>query len=352
MLLSQRFRRLWGFSGAFCVFVLSLLAQIAAANEPAGMASVEFEVARKWTNAWDVSMDATLVSLHGGSVALKTESGTFVVPLATLSDDDVAYVESALAKIGRDSFFPGQATPDGTEKSRQQSGDWRRVLESWAEIVVEGGVIESEAAWNRIRNISDLAALDALLKMVDEAKDAAVAVACVEAIASLKSKEAIRELVRLSIEDERYPVANTAAWMIKSTGTSDAMLDEFERLLKANPERAMMTVFVADVADPRRIPLSSCSTRHSGFTKSLIALLTVKQSKPAWIGKFKVQWGRVGTTGVHLHRRASTVPTRVFFEVAHPTALQLLKQYTNEDYGYNKRDWYRWERETVEKSVE
>ena len=327
----------------------------ALAEQPIGAVTIEFEPVRQWQNVWGVTLKARPLGLYGATVALDTEEGPTEVPLATLCDEDVSYLQEALKRIGKETLFLGAVAPNGTDKLRQSASEWKRDIAGWAKVVQQDNGMVSSAVWNHIRNVRDPVAVEILLNRLAAEKHGSLAIAYVEAIASIKSDEASRELVRLSIEDNRFSVANAAAWAIRTTSTRNVIFDEYASLLKMKKfqDRAIMSVFTSDVANPRRRAGSSNYERHSGFTKSLISLLTTTNSKPAWIGQWHLQGQFHGYSnsswGFHRQLTIRSKSIRIFFEVPYPSALQLLKQYTGEDYGYNKRDWYRWQNDTAEK---
>ena len=328
--------------------LMALRGLIYAGDGIAGGISLEFEPIRQWENVFGKSISADMVYFQGAAVALKTDEGIFYVPLATLSDADIAYVKQTLAKLGKSDLFPGSVIANPTSQLRLSHADWRKQVLAWADAVAEGIPATADPAWNHLRNIRDAEALTVLREQLRREENSAVQIAIVEALAGMKTPESQSTLVELSVTDERFPVSSSASWAIRQNGPTKFILDEYARLLKNDRyrDRALLGTFVTDAANRTRYNYSS----HGEFTKSLMSVLTVVQAKPVMIGAWRGSKVSTGQ-GMHGHLTIKWRHSNVFFEVPHPTALQLLIKHTGKDYGYNRRAWRTWfdeERESFE----
>ncbi len=337
-------------TGVLC-YLLSLPTCTLANNEQPGHLSIEFEPVRTWTNVFGKTCEGDLVHYFGAAVSLQTDFDSVVVPLASLSDEDISYVQSVLKKIGREDWFPGKAMATDATELRMDSANWKSQLSQWSRLLENADSHTANSAWNQIRNVRDPAALPVLAEMITHTKNPCVAVACVEALASIDTEVATTRLVELAIEDTRFPVTMSAAWEIRMREKSPETFKAYAKYLRSGRyrDRALVSIVTTKIAEGKRTGYRV----EPEFTRTLIAILTVKQPQRVPF----VQWttndtgwrtSAGGGASRSKQMRSKWGMALRFFDVHHPTALSVLQQYTGQDFGYDRRNWSRWLRDSAE----
>ncbi len=352
---------MWGYSlfrhGIGAILCLIVFAQSAYVQESVNLGKVEIpaEPTRTWTNSFGQSVEASFVGIDGTMVQLLIQGKPIDAPLASLSESDIDYVDTTLTRFGSDLLARRDSVPDKeTAESRLPASDWKRQIHRWAIDVrsFSKEPVAATAAWNRIRSIRDENAIKTLESQLKTEKDINVCIACLEALGGIGDQVAVSVLVRNAVVDKRKQVSAAASWELRNLSVPPIAIAEFAKLMKSSHgQSALMSLRISDLLEPLR----PYEAPDSEITEAIIRLLTFKYDEKIPM----VEWRGYDTgviphgSGWSRHARRQTRGVVVVNQklVPNELALEMLKEYTGQDYAYNQSAWRKWLKSKGEESA-
>ncbi len=231
---------------------------------------------------------------------------------------------------------------------KSPSAEWTRKIAQWqSQLRVEPTDEERAAhleATEALAALRDPTALPAIEKALAAEKYSGIQLQLLPAIRAIGGKEAIRILVKYACEPASETLRQKAAQLIAEMPNRDEAIPQFVRYLRGEKfqQNAIDSLALTGVTNYR-----SSQLPHPQLFAALVDCLFTREYEYKE-GEFAFDTGldiRPGISGgLHWSRAAGTVKATV--KVAkpkqQPLVSKMLKDYSQQDYGYESSQWKKW----------
>jgi hypothetical protein len=163
--------------------------------------------------------------------------------------------------------------------------------------------------------------------------------AYVGTLSQIQTTKALQTLVQVSLEDSDPRLRNVAAEGITRIQDRKTSAELYARAIRNGQHRqhALEAIEKAGLVSPR----SSSEAPNPALVTALIDSLWVTETRLVECDVAFDSYSSYPTgLGYNLHYRRGVFPMRELVKL--PVAYEILRRYTNEDYGHDQDAWRRW----------